>query len=321
MNDHVVAYLLIPLALVAFIPLFLLIVNHRAFLQERLQVVTREPGERFLGHPKPVKSEGEKHFIFALSSQVAYQRKPDAKDVKAGECVDADKVLNSLGWRQWEKFPNTDQQNKFARVHLRVEVWSNTSQNAVAVAFGGTVFTNWKDWRANLRWFFRRGERNDEYTMIVTSFGRAFRDEYLDRQRKPEWKFLPDALLFSTGHSLGGGLSQQFAYSLPIHDHVPRVEHVYAFDPSPVTGFFSVKKSLRDHNKQGLKIDRIYERGEIVAILRSFTNFFAPPKAVNPTIRQVRYNLFSAWTAVAKHSIVRLACKLYEDSEEKKPAS
>jgi hypothetical protein len=311
MNGHVAAYLLLPVVLIVFVPLFLFLINPRVFRQKRWQVVTREPGERFLGHPQPVKNEAEKDFVFALISQAVYQRKPDAKDVKAGECVDADKILNSLGWRQWKTFPDAEEQAKFATVHLRTEIWSNESQQSVVVAFAGTVFTNWKDWKANLRWFLSPADRNDEYTMIVTTFGDAFVKQYLTRVPKPEWNFLPKAHLYSTGHSLGGGLSQQFAYSLPINKDVPRVEHVYAFDPSPVTGFFSVEKSLRNTNKCGLKIDRIYERGEIVAILRSFTNFFAPPKAVNPMIRQVRYNLFSAWTAVAKHSIVRLACRLY----------
>jgi hypothetical protein len=106
---------------------------------------------------------------------------------------------------------------------------------------------------------------------------------------------------------------------LPINEGVPRVEHVYAFDPSPVTGFFSVERDLRDQNSKDLKIDRIYERGEIVAYLRIFTNFFDPPSADHPIIRQVRYNLFSAWTAVAKHSIARLACRLYRVSKKREP--
>jgi hypothetical protein len=64
------------------------------------------------------------------------------------------------------------------------------------------------------------------------------------------------------------------------------VTQVFAFDPSPVTGFYSVEKDIRDYNKENLKIDRIYERGEILAILRSFTNFVYKPSAINPSIRQ-----------------------------------
>jgi hypothetical protein len=47
-----------------------------------------------------------------------------------------------------------------------------------------------------------------------------------------------------------------------------------------------VEKDIRDYNKENLKIDRIYERGEILAILRAFTNFVYKPSAINPSIRQ-----------------------------------
>jgi hypothetical protein len=74
-------------------------------------------------------------------------------------------------------------------------------------------------------------------------------------------------------HSLGGGLAQEFAYSLPVGTFdAPRATKVYAFDPSPATGFLSVKRATRNENKKGLKTDRIYERGEVLAILRSITN-------------------------------------------------
>jgi len=158
------------------------------------------------------------------------------------------------------------------------------------------------------RWFFPH--KQDEYTVVVKTFGKAFEDEYIKREMDPKWAFLRHADIFSTGHSLGGGLAQEFAYSLPINATVPRVTQVFAFDPSPVTGFFSVEKALRTANTQNLKIDRIYERGEILAYFRSLTNFFAPPSASHPIIRQVRYNLFHTVNAVAGHSIAELACKL-----------
>lgn len=118
------------------------------------------------------------------------------------------------------------------------------------------------------------------------------------------------ATLYSTGHSLGGGLAQQFAYALPDMQGVPRIQQVYAFDPSPVTGFFSVEKRLRDTNRKGLEIDRIYERGEILAIARSLTSLFWKPSAKAPAIRGVRYNLFYTCNPVAGHSMKMLAGKL-----------
>jgi pimeloyl-ACP methyl ester carboxylesterase len=167
------------------------------------------------------------------------------------------------------------------------------------------VFRNEMDWRANLRWFFQPGE--DEYTLTQKEFGKAFAAHAV--KRNEEGRPIPPQL-YSTGHSLGGGLAQQFAYALPDLPGVPRVQQVYAFDPSPVTGFFSVKKRLRDINRASLKIDRIYERGEILAIARSFTSLFWKPSAKAPAIRGVRYNLFYTCNPVAGHSMKMLAGKL-----------
>jgi pimeloyl-ACP methyl ester carboxylesterase len=70
---------------------------------------------------------------------------------------------------------------------------------------------------------------------VVKTFGRDFVTDYLQRSARPEFAFLRDADIFSTGHSLGGGLAQQFAYSLPENAGVPRVKKVFAFDPSPAS--------------------------------------------------------------------------------------
>jgi hypothetical protein len=81
---------------------------------------------------------------------------------------------------------------------------------------------------------------------------------------------------------------------------------VYAFDPSPVTGYFSVNYKLRRANRTGLLIDRIYERGEILAYVRSITNFVHVPSAKNAAIRQIRYNLFYSVNPFKGHSAMRL---------------
>jgi pimeloyl-ACP methyl ester carboxylesterase len=178
----------------------------------------------------------------------------------------------------------------------------------VAVTFGGTVVGNGKDWISNLRWFIPFHE--DEYTETVQLFNPAFAEEFVrirTKMREPE-----SVALYSTGHSLGGGLAQQFAYSLPLGPNVPRVGKVYAFDPSPVTGYFSVNSKIRRTNGTGLLIDRIYERGEILAYVRSITNFVRTPSAKNPEIRQIRYNLFYTVNPFKGHSISELAAQLWD---------
>jgi pimeloyl-ACP methyl ester carboxylesterase len=306
-----VLYVIVALVVVS-LAAYIRIRSSPAYRQRATQVVIRQPGQRLLGRPEPMVLTGPEDLPFALLSQAAYQRKPDAKAMNAGLCVNADAVLMEMGWKRWESLDEGELAEKIKAVHLRVEVWWHAEQRKVAVAFGGTVFTNIKDWKANLRWFLPK-DGNDEYTLIVRTYGEAFVEEYLNLIHSAGWQSVEHVHLFSTGHSLGGGLAQEFAYSLPKNENVPRVDKVYAFDPSPVTGFFSVEKNLREWNANNLFIDRIYERGEILAILRSLTNFIARPSANHPTIRQVRYNLFEdRHNPIAGHSIAELACKLYE---------
>jgi hypothetical protein len=222
---------------------FIRVVASPAYRQKPSEVVIREPSNRTLGAPKDAAVDAREDLEFALLSQAAYQRTADAKQVEADRSLDPDATLTAMGWCRWE-FPEGDVKKKVDDVHLRVEVWSNSSTKRVAVAFGGTVARNLKDWKSDLRWFIPN--KQDEYTVIVKTFGHAFVDAYQKRMSGSECKFPEGAELFSTGHSLGGGLAQEFAYSLPQCPDLPRVKKVFAFDPSPVTGFYSVDKSLRE---------------------------------------------------------------------------
>jgi hypothetical protein len=312
MNAHFVMYLLVALLVLALSPFIFQIVNRAAFRQRPDQVVVREPGMRTLGPPTDAVPEAREDLEFALLSEAAYQRTPVAKKVQAGEAIDADKMLHDMKWVRWEDFPQDNPpmnlKTMIANKHLRLEVWSNASTNKVAVTFGGTVGRNINDWKSDLRWFIHK--RNDEYTLIVGGFGSAFVEEYKRREQLPDFAFLRGARLFSTGHSLGGGLAHQFAYALPPDANVPRVTKVYAFDPSPVTGFYSVDEKLRNDNSEHLEIDRIYERGEILAFFRALVNLVYPPSKSQPAIRHVRYNLFYTWNPFAGHSMADLALQI-----------
>jgi pimeloyl-ACP methyl ester carboxylesterase len=306
----------------------------RAVVQRPSEVVLREPGDRFLSAPRPILRYAIEHWEFAWLSVAAYgkteagqkQAKKDEKEITAapgstpGEDDRAayqnpESILQQAGWRRWE-FPAAALLAKISSSHLRVEVWQKRAvdrpeaggPSAVAVAFGGTVFDNGMDWRANLRWFLPG--RNDEYTQVVRTFAPAFVEEFERRLKGEDGQYLSRAELFATGHSLGGGLAQQFAYSLPLSPSVPRVHTVYAFDPSPVTGFYSVPVELRDKNKWDLFIDRIYERGEILTLARSLMSLVYKPSKRHATIRGVRYSLFHDWNPIADHSIFQMAAKL-----------
>lgn len=312
MNARLLAWLAAPVAILLLVQLCLALFNRGAYFQRPEEVVIRDPGKRMLGPPQDVGPQAREDLPFALLSQAVYKKPVDDEKIKAGEALNPDAALKQLGWFLWCDFPDGDLKRKVDAVHLRLQVWSNPSERKVAVAFGGTVARNSKDWISDLRWFIPY--KHDEYTVIVESLGNEFISEYNRRASLSGWEYLRTSQLFSTGHSLGGGLAQEFAYSLPIDQGVGPVTKVYAFDPSPVTGFFSVEKPLRDHNRENLKIDRIYERGEILAIVRSFTHFVAPPAAQAPAIRQIRYNLFYTRNPFAGHSMAEFAFQMYRKS-------
>ncbi len=292
------------------------------FFQKSDQVASREPGDRFLGHLRPATGEALKDHEFAWLSQAAYGRSVGDKkkgllawlfDVIPGKSrrevnPNGAVILRECGWTRCPDFAPQKVLDQMKASHLRVEVWTKIEPPSIAVAFGGTVFTSGKDWKSNLRWFLPK--HKDEYSQIVDVFGPAFVAEFCLNTSDSKWAHLKSATLYSTGHSLGGGLAQQFAYSLPTKSGERRVAQVFAFDPSPVTGFYSVEKALRNINKATLRIDRIYERGEILAILRSLTSILVKPSAINPLIRGVRYSLFVPADPIRSHSMLELASKI-----------
>ena len=291
----------------------------RALGQKPSEVVVRPPGERFLSAPLPLPPYATRHRDFAWLSLAAYSttpaaheraaraaRKPQTAISPRGGTLplrNPTAVLATAGWTRWPQFGDPAVWRRIEAAHLRVEVWENTAQAAIAVAFGGTVFDNEKDWLSNLRWFIPH--HRDEYTQVIQTFEQLLCEEF--KRRYPAGT---QPALFATGHSLGGGLAQQFAYALPLDDGVPRVKEVYAFDPSPVTGYFSVPARLRNRNKRDLSIDRVYERGEILALARSLINLVYRTPRRHPAIRAVRYSLFHGWNPIADHSMARLADKI-----------
>jgi hypothetical protein len=134
----------------------------------------------------------------------------------------------------------------------------------------------------------------DEYTVLTDTFLPKFIEEYKRRESEPEWAWLKGARIISTEHCLGGGLSQRFAYSLQAKSEIPTVKEVYAFDPSPVSG----KRSSPDFSEQaqGLTISRIYNRGEILASLRSLMHFGNPGDRRNQGQTWVDIRYRDNWT-------------------------
>ena len=157
------------------------------------------------------------------------------------------------GWYRWADFPEKDPalEKDANKQQLFFEVWQKSDPGeVVAIVFRGTVPSKWRSWVADFRWFIPF--HDDQYTLAAGKLAGKFADELAVRAKAG--LLAKDYQVVTVGHSLGGGLAQQLAYSLPKRDAIPRISSVYAFDPSPVTGYFSVDSEVRDANKQGSNI-------------------------------------------------------------------
>jgi hypothetical protein len=293
--------------------------------QKQSDVYRRESGGK-LEFWRTVSEASKIHWAYAWAAVAAYQDSDDPKRQPlktSATCPEPHAFLTQRGWVQWKQMPSLEPRagegyaaaaEEMRDVHLRAEIWSNDKTKQVIVAFGGTAASSMDDWRANFRWFLALSDSKDEYTVLTDTFVPTFVAEYLRLEANPEWAWLKDAHVVSTGHSLGGGLSQRFAYSLRAISGVPTVKEVYAFDPSPVSG----KRSSPNFSEQadGLTIYRIYNRGEILASLRSLVRFGNPGDRRNQgqTWIDIRYRDNWSWRtllpsgSVHAHGIYDLAC-------------
>lgn len=273
--------------------------------QKQSDVYRREAGGK-LEFWKTVQEASEIHWPYAWAAVASYQDSDDPKRKPletTSTCPEPHAFLTQRDWVQWTALPSlkprsgeaySDAAQAMRDVHLRAEVWSNRATKQVVVGFGGTAGTSLDDWKANLRWVLGFFDTTDEYTVLTDTFIPTFVQEYQRREGELEWAWLKEAHVISTGHSLGGGLAQRFAYSLEAKSGVPTVKEVYAFDPSPVSG----KRSSPDFIEQahGLTIYRIYNRGEILASLRSLVHFGNPGDRRNQGQTWVDIRYRDNWT-------------------------
>lgn len=311
------------------------------FGQDTHQVLIRDPNVGHYTEPSPAKDTARVHWEFAAMSENAYQEGRASSAAKRTEfqrslnysnefskeafdaaCRDETLAIPLWNWKKWN-FPSVSLQARMLREGMYLEVLEREDEShTIVVVFEGTNFSELPDWKANLRWFLRfiPGFK-DQYTLAAGDVAAEFHDEIASRIRRNE-AVLRDGKLYSlsgrpirivaTGHSLGGGLAQYFAYTFrqePPDSMGPKVSEVFAFDPSPVTGWFSASDPPRTYNATNLTVNRMFEYGEVLSYIRLLTSRLAV-SAENPAIWEYRYNFDNETNVIKNHSMRRLACGL-----------
>ena len=296
----------------------------------------RRPGNRMYDAPERASISAKDLWEYAVLSENTYISRAQGGTNESGAdastyvraCVPEPRIrLPLAGWKPWENFPpaesprtkdprRKDLRTKAKERGLHFEVWETTTQpTVIAVAFRGTEAKDKEDWKANFRWFLRFVPGyTDEYVEVSQDVGRALIDRV--KARLADGTLDRNVRLVATGHSLGGGLAQHLAYSLPANSSdtkLPRITKVYAFDPSPVTRWSTVSHDLRDNNVEKLETTLAFEHGEILAYIRLILSYVNPPSETKPAITEIRYNFIKS-NPLSSHSMRMMACALINAS-------
>jgi pimeloyl-ACP methyl ester carboxylesterase len=198
---------------------------------------------------------------------------------------------------------------------LGIQIWRRVTDPCaeLVIAFRGTDFNQTDDWISNFRWVTRVLPVHDQYEQV-----REHADRMLDEAvRKLGCR---PARITAVGHSLGGGLAQHAAYWQQPARGRPPISQVIAFDPSFVTGFYErrLDKRVREAAVRDLKVDRVYEHGEVLAYPRFVVRHMFPSSPCSPQVRSIRVDLLEGGSR-SQHSISRLTHRLLHVSPERLP--
>lgn len=257
---------------------------------------------------KPLADEEAKRYAeavlpFARVASRAYCDYLRSVGAQSDVCDDDRPLAEADGWRSLfdsrEGLRSEDQFTRltfvaFYRVHL-----DDATKGDIVFGFRGTKYTFGSDWYANFRWLTRFLPGRDQYDVLYAYapelIGRALSEAHAKAPGVREFD------VYATGHSLGGGLAQLFAFS----DR--RVKAAVVFDPSPVTGYFTVVADARVNCNA--RVLRVYERGEILQYVRAMARRLYSP---TENIAEVDFNVLHArgFAPVGNHSIVQFTNKL-----------
>ena len=275
---------------------------------EQLRIV--DNGEvTYLTFPQALEQQTKKNELEtfvelgALSASIYIDEEAGTTDSLPTFCAPGDIAFQPFAWRPLELTSLNDRSQTHKSLKLDIEAFiSSEEQQTALLVFRGTDFDQKEDWYANLRWLLKPFTGHDQYDEV-----RVLIPEVVE-EIKSRYPYLNK--IIATGHSLGGGLAQLSGYASAT------IQEVYAFDSSPVTGFYDIDSTERKTNATGLKIYRIYEHGEVLAYLRLAMKGLYPVSQNNPEIIQVRFELISNKNNIDQHSIKTLTCNLFEKTEK-----
>jgi pimeloyl-ACP methyl ester carboxylesterase len=210
----------------------------------------------------------------------------------------------------WERADHLEPQgNCEDDTGMMFNVWHRKVEDRthVVIAFRGTSQLN--DWYyGNFWWLTRMFAEKNQLTQ-ARYHAKAIVEYYSAKAKTDE---MGPPRIYTTGHSLGGGLAQHVLYAFP-----DEILQAVVFDPSAVTGFddLSLEQQLRgcecrDELGAEARILRVYESGEILANLRIFHKMIFPP---HRHIQEIRLPLNDSRNAMKSHAMWPFVLKLYEN--------
>ncbi|PYQ29167.1 MAG: hypothetical protein DMF56_12890 [Acidobacteria bacterium] len=213
-------------------------------------------------------------------------------------------LLPASGWEERTDIPRTQIPGKRQTPDLTYRLWVSTDTTKPRVAmwvFRGTHIP--QDYISNLRWLTFWLGYEDHYqqtTRITEEMVKWIHREYGD-----------DTVIFTAGHSLGGGLAQTAAYKA-----CGQIRTVFAFDPTPVT-HHTARNGCPSSPKN---FYRVFEQSEILSYLRFLFRKVLGLKAHDPHIMEVKVHLFNG-IFVKGHSMQQLASELAKGLNSTEPVT
>jgi len=267
---------------------------------------TRTLAEVAQGQLTPTLQDADYQLVsdMAMLSAIVYSgvkstnHRPDYRQDTVKYAVER-RELAQHGWQPFAfSCPLTPAKGQRILSGLVYDVWVRPGAVPLAVlVFRGTNYLEFADWVANTRPVTNWPGLWDQYEqaraltpVLVAKLDSA----YGGRER-----------IFAAGHSLGGGLAQHASY------HSPRIGKVFAFNSSPLTGYFDVAKKQRLLHGSTRRTYLVYESYEVLALFRAAPSYLDRFKKADIVV--VRYNFSTGLDSPSpfrQHQMQRLVAGL-----------